>query len=109
MSKRIIFLSLVATLVLVSCDKGSSNQSAASNLPAAELKTVTLKVDKMTCAACPITVRLALKKVPGVASAKVDFKTKTAVVSFDPKKTTIKALTDATTKAGYPSAVKPGS
>ena len=30
-------------------------------------KTVTLAVENMSCAACPITVRKALEKVPGVA------------------------------------------
>ena len=54
---------------------------------AADTRTVTLDVTKMDCAVCPITVRKALEKVPGVGSAKVDFKTKRAVVAFDPAKT----------------------
>ena len=70
---------------------------------AAATKTVTLAVDNMTCAACPITVRKALEKVPGVAKAKVDLETKTATVTFDPAKTKVEALTRATTEAGYPS------
>lgn len=44
--------------------------------------------------------------VPGVASAKVDFKAKRAVVAFDPAKTTPDALTKATSDAGFPSSVK---
>jgi mercuric ion binding protein len=36
-------------------------------------QTVTLDVKNMTCALCPITVRKALEKVPGVSDAKVDF------------------------------------
>ena len=63
-------------------------------------RTATLAVDQMDCAACPITVREALKKVPGVASAKVDFKTKRAVVVFDPAKAAPDALTKATADAG---------
>lgn len=70
-----------------------------------ELKTVTLKVENMTCSACPLTVRKSLEKVPGVAKAKADFETKTAIVTFDPAKTNIEALTRATTEAGYPSAL----
>jgi mercuric ion binding protein len=68
--------------------------------------TATLDVTNMDCAVCPITVRKALEKVPGVDSAKVDFKTKRAVVAFDPTKTTPQALTKATTDAGFPSSVQ---
>ena len=73
---------------------------------AAATKTATLDVTNMQCAACPITVRKALEKVPGVDSAKVDLKTKRAVVSFDPAKATPEALTKATADAGFPSTVK---
>ena len=69
-------------------------------------RTVTLDVTKMDCAVCPITVRKALEKVPGVASAKVDFKTNRAVVAFDPAKTSTEALTRATADAGFPSSVQ---
>ncbi|MBY0234477.1 MAG: mercury resistance system periplasmic binding protein MerP [Burkholderiaceae bacterium] len=68
--------------------------------------TATLDVTNMDCAVCPITVRKALEKVPGVESAKVDFKTKRAVVAFDPTKATPEALTKATADAGFPSTVK---
>jgi mercuric ion binding protein len=73
---------------------------------AAEPRTVTLDVTNMDCAVCPITVRKALEKVPGVASAKVDFKTKRAVVAFDPAKTSTEALTRATADAGFPSSLQ---
>ena len=69
------------------------------------LRTVTLDVTKMDCAVCPITVRKALEKTSGVASAKVDFATKRAVVVFDPAKASVDALTKATADAGYPSHV----
>ena len=64
-----------------------------------------LEVKNMTCDLCPLTVKKALEKVPGVSSAKVDFKTKRALVAFDSDKTTPQALTKATTEAGYPSTV----
>ena len=69
-------------------------------------RTVTLAVDNMDCAVCPVTVRKALEKVPGVESAKVDFKSKLAVVAFDASKTTPEALTKAMADAGFPSSVK---
>ncbi|MGQ0835439.1 MAG: mercury resistance system periplasmic binding protein MerP [Gammaproteobacteria bacterium] len=69
-------------------------------------RTVTLAVDNMTCGTCPIVVRKALERVPGVTTATVDFDQKTATVTFDPEKATPAALTRATTQAGFPSKVK---
>lgn len=69
-------------------------------------KTVTLDVPGMTCASCPITVKMALTKVEGVEKAEVSFEKKEAVVTFDDAKTKIEALTEATKNAGYPSTVK---
>jgi mercuric ion binding protein len=86
-------LFLAATMVASSAVAGGSS-------------TATLDVSNMTCAACPITVRKALEKVPGVGSAKIDLKTHRAVVSFDPAKTTPQMLTKATADAGFPSTVK---
>lgn len=73
---------------------------------AAETKTVTLDVPGMTCKFCPITIRKALQKIPGVIDAQSDYETKTATVSFDPDKTSVEALTKATANAGYPSTLK---
>jgi mercuric ion binding protein len=69
-------------------------------------RTVTLAVRNMYCAACPHTVKASLEAVPGVTKAVVSYKDKTAVVTFDDAKTDVKALTAATTTAGYPSAPK---
>ena len=79
---------------------------ATSSALAGGTRTATLDVTNMDCAVCPITVRKALEKVPGVGSAKVDLKTHRAVVAFDPAKTTPELLTKATTDAGFPSTVK---
>ena len=79
---------------------------AVSSAFAGGTSTATLDVSNMTCAACPITVRMALEKVPGVGSAQIDLKTRRAVVSFDPAKTTPQLLTKATADAGFPSTVK---
>jgi mercuric ion binding protein len=72
----------------------------------AKEQTVTLSVPTMNCVTCPFTVKKALQKVEGVIKADVVFETKLAVVTYDDEKTTVEALTDATTNAGYPSAVK---
>ena len=68
-------------------------------------QTVTLAVSKMTCAACPITVKKALSRVPGVTEVTVNLEKKQATVQFDDSKTTVPALTKATGDAGYPSSV----
>lgn len=74
----------------------------------AAMQTVTLAVPGMTCAACPITVKKALQKVPGVSMVKVSYEKKEAIVNFDDARTTIKALESATLEAGYESTAKAG-
>jgi len=77
---------------------------------AAELKTVTLSVDKMTCNMCPITVKKALRKVDGVSDVSAEYEGDGigwAKVTFDPAKVSVEDLTRATEQAGYPSRLKP--
>ncbi len=66
-------------------------------------RTVTLAVDNMYCDLCPTTVKKSLEKVGGVTKVSVSFEKKAAVVTYDDEKTTLGALTAATTNAGYPS------
>ena len=72
---------------------------------AAPPQTTTLAVENMTCGTCPIVVKKALERVPGVTSTSVDFDKRTATVTFDPDKTNSAKLTLATTEAGFPSKV----
>lgn len=58
------------------------------------------------CYACLNTVKKALQNVPGVQDAQMDLDKKTATVKFDPAKTNIEALTQATAKAGFPSTAR---
>lgn len=76
-------------------------------LPAyAEPRTVQLEVQKMVCSTCPITVRLALRKTPGVIDAKVTLDPAVATVTYDDAKTNPEQLTNATANAGFPSSVR---
>lgn len=80
-----------------------------SLIPSAVLateRTVTLAVQNMSCSACPFTVRSSLQAVTGVKTVSVSLKTETATVTYDDAKTDIRALTSATTNAGYPSTLK---
>ncbi len=70
-------------------------------------KTVTLAVDNMYCEACPYIVKESLAQVPGVETIVVSYERKSATVTYDDEKTTLDALTAATTHAGYPSRVMP--
>ena len=62
-------------------------------------------IERMTCAACPVTVSKAMKGIEGVRDVSVDYETKTATVAFNPKLTTIELIGAASTNAGYPSAM----
>jgi periplasmic mercuric ion binding protein len=70
---------------------------------AAPPQTATLAVENMTCGTCPIVVKKALEKIPGVSATAVDFDKKIATVTFDPDKASIARLTQATAEAGFPS------
>ncbi|MBB3222064.1 mercury resistance system periplasmic binding protein MerP [Pseudoduganella umbonata] len=73
---------------------------------AATPEVLTLNVQNMTCATCPITVKKALQQVAGVRDVKIDFEHKTATVHIDTAKATVAMLTKATTDAGFPSTVR---
>ena len=77
--------------------------SVISSPALAAQRTVTLAVSNMYCSACPYIVRKSLERVPGVGKVVVSFADKTAVVTYDDSKADVKALTAATTNAGYPS------
>ena len=73
---------------------------------AQEPKVVVLQVEGMNCFLCPITVRKALQRVPGVLDARADLAVKRAQATFDPTKTTPESLADAVTRAGFPATVR---
>ncbi|MEY2333933.1 mercury resistance system periplasmic binding protein MerP [Acidithiobacillus ferrianus] len=65
----------------------------------------TLAVPGMTCGACPITVHMALSRVPGVEKVRVEPADKEVIVRFNDQKTQVGALLRATRDAGYPAHV----
>ena len=97
-------LAVIVTAVALALPRVSADAALADD------QTVTLAVEKMYCAACPLTVKTAIEKVAGVKDAKVDYQKKQAVVTFDPTKTTAEAVAAASTTVGYPArVVKTGS
>ncbi len=77
---------------------------AADGASAAE-RTVTLQVDNLFCATCPYIVKRTLSRIPGVTEVEVSYQEKTAVVTFDDRKTDLAALLAATAGTGFPATV----
>ncbi len=66
-----------------------------------QIQQVSLDIQGMNCALCPITIRKKLEKTPGVIEAKVDFDKKMAWVKYDASKVKSQDLIDAVTSIGY--------
>ena len=77
-----------------------------ASLAMAKQQTVLLNVPTMDCATCPITIKAALTKVPGVSKVKVSYEKREAVIVYDDTKTTVADLKQATEGVGYPSMLK---
>lgn len=73
---------------------------------AGEPRIAELAVPSMDCSLCPITVRKALERVPGVIGAKADLAAKSAQVKYDPDKVSPEVLARAVSDAGFPATVK---
>ena len=56
------------------------------------MKTITIKISGMHCAACSNGVARSLKKVPGVDRAEVNLATQSALVRYDENQATIEQL-----------------
>jgi mercuric ion binding protein len=99
------FVACLLTLTAVPAIAADTHPTVADN--STMRRSVVLDVPGMTCSVCPITVRKALERVPGVLKVQSSFDTKTASVVFDPARTDVTALQHATADAGYPSTVRP--
>lgn len=72
----------------------------------AKQQTVELNVPTMDCATCPITIKTALSKVPGVSKVKVSYEKREAVIVYDDAKASLADLKKATEDVGYPAMLK---
>ncbi len=73
---------------------------------APDTATVRLHISKMTCGSCPVTARLALKKVPGVLAATVTLDDSLGVVRYDRSKVTpAEFVAQLTRLTGYPARI----
>lgn len=64
-------------------------------------KQVILKVEGMSCATCPATVKAALKRLSRVINADVSFKEAKATVSYYKGKVTVEQMIKAIEDVGY--------
>jgi len=65
------------------------------------MKKETINISGMHCATCALTIEKSLKKVAGVASAKVNFLLKKATVEYDEARVGRKELEKAVESVGY--------
>jgi mercuric ion binding protein len=78
----------------------------AATAASAKQQTVSLNVPTMDCATCPITIKAALNKVPGVSKVKVSYEKREAVIEFDDAQASVADLKKATEEVGYPAMLK---
>ena len=73
-------------------------ETSAANTP---LRSSTLKIIGMTCAACAARIEKGLGKLPGVTKAVVNFAAETASVTYDPAQTGLRELAAKVADLGY--------
>ena len=62
---------------------------------------VRFPIEGMTCTSCVGHITGAVRKLDGVESIKVDLETESAIVAFDPARTSLVAIGAAVERAGY--------
>ena len=103
---------LLASLgLLAACSDDSQTSTSAQTKAQTETlqtetpvayETASFTIENMTCASCPITVRKAMMRVPGVQSVEIDYDSKIAVVEYDPALASPADIAAASTDVGYP-------
>ena len=97
-----LFFAFLLTAVIAGCSgKSTATDNTATATAAFANKTVTLAIEGMTCSGCENTVQESVTKIAGVTAIKASHLDSTAIVSFDSTLTSITAIGDAVTEAGY--------
>lgn len=71
----------------------------------AATRNITLSVPGMYCPSCPVTLRKALDRLPGVHVVSTDLNKRTLTIEVTDSHITDKQITGTTANAGYPSTV----
>ena len=67
----------------------------------ANAATLKVKIASMDCAACAVNIQRALRKEEGVARAEVVFKTKEAMIEYDPARTSPERIVAVIDETGF--------
>ena len=70
------------------------------------LKKVVFSINGMTCKACPITIKMVLKRQKGVKNVSASLEKKEAVVLFNKDEISIKEMMELLERIGYPAKIK---
>lgn len=97
LSKGLVLAAVLAG-ALVPNAVGAASKNAK---PAAKTQTAKFIVGGMDCEGCAGGLTSKFKATPGVKTAAIDFKAKSATVTYDPAKCKPDTLIAAATKAGY--------
>lgn len=101
-----LWITTVLTVALALYPMLGSGNASAGSTEAEASATLDLEVIGMDCKECTSTIANAIKKVPGVVSATVDFESGNAVVRHDGREGMADAAIEAVEKAGYKAAKK---
>lgn len=102
-----LWITAVMTVALAVYPMLGSGKASAGSVEAQAKATLNLNVIGMDCAECTGTIANAIKKVPGVVSASVDFDSGTAVVRYDGRAGMADTVTKVVEKTGYKAELKP--
>jgi copper chaperone CopZ len=104
--RRLAGAVLLGTVVLLAGAGAVLPAGPAAGSPSQPGHAVTLAVDRLKggCPSCACIADRALSHLDGVVRVGVSARTGTAVVVFDPERTDVDALTQATAAVGFPAA-----
>jgi mercuric ion binding protein len=97
---RTIVVPLLLLTTAVDAQQMATSPPVVAAAPAQQ--TARLGVEGMSCALCPATVKAAMARVAGVIDVRIDYRSATAEVVFDPARTDPLAIAAASSAIGYP-------
>ena len=114
--KTLVAASVALAGVSVVCPfcESAVSSAVAQNITVAaqavDTTTVRMRISGMTCATCPVTARLALKKLDGVYDATVTYDDSLGVVRYDPRRVSPAQIASNLTRlTGYRATILPDS
>lgn len=105
--KKLLVVPMLALFLISFQTNAQSNKTESQKevVSKQDVKTVTLKVTGMTCAGCSNQVYNALKKVDGVLEQLVEYSEDKAVVTFNPKLTTVEIIIEAINETPFTASI----